>query len=146
MIAHAHRTVTIHRPLGSVYEFVLNGANNRLWKSSVLEVRPLGVAPYGAGSKFQQEVRGPEGPVTADYQLTDCKVNELIEVQVMSGPARWRGLYRFRWLGDVTEVNYRLEAEREGLRGMTDAMLQHTIEAEASTLDELKVFLEKIAA
>ncbi len=146
MIAHAQRTVVINRSIGSVFDFVLNGANNRLWKRLVLEARPLGEAPYGVGSKFQQEVRGPEGPAAADYQVTECRSNELIEIEVMSGPARWTGQYRFRSLGRATEVSYELKAEREGLHGMADAVLQSVVEQEAGTLDELKAFLEKVVA
>ena len=145
MIAHAQKTVVINRPLDSVFEFVLNGANNRLWKASVLDVRPLGEPPYGAGSKFQQQVRGPEGPVAGDYQITECEANRLIAIQVMNGPARWRGQYRFRRVGGATEVTCELEAEREGLHRITEAMLESAIKQDILTLEELKAFLEKIA-
>jgi len=145
MIAHAQKTVQINRPVGSVFDFVLNGANNRLWKRSVLDVQPLGDPPYGVGSKFQQEVDGLEGPVAGDYQLTECEANELIGFQVMSGPARWTGTYRFRDLGRTTELTCVLDAEREGLSGLTDATLQRLMEREVQALDELKAFLEKIA-
>lgn len=145
MIAHAERTVVINRPLESVFKFLLNGANNRLWKTSVLDVRPLGEPPYRAGSKFQQQVKGPEGPTVGDYQITQCDPNRLIAIQVMNGPARWRGQYWFRSVGAATEVTCELEAEREGLHGMTDAMLENAIEQDVLALDELKAFLEKIA-
>jgi hypothetical protein len=145
VIAHAAKTVVINRPLESVFEFVLNGANNRLWKSSVLDVRPLGEPPYGAGSKFQQQVKGPEGPTTGDYQITEYEPNRLIAIQVMNGPARWRGQYRFRPVGAATELTCELEAEREDLHRVTAAMLETAIEQDVLALDELKAFLEKIA-
>jgi hypothetical protein len=145
MIAHARKTVVINRPVESVFDFVLNGGNNRLWKSSVLEVQPLGDAPYGVGSKFQQEVSGPEGPTAGDYQITACKPNELLGIQVMNGPARWMAEYRFRSLGKASEVMCEVQAEREGLTGITDAAFQRSLEQEAQSLVELKAFLEKIA-
>jgi len=111
MIAHAEKTVVINRPVESVFGFVLNGANNRLWKRLVLEVRPLGEAPYRVGSKFQQQVKGPEGPVQGDYQITQYEESQLIEIQVMSGPARWRGRYMFKEQHAATKLTYALEYE-----------------------------------
>src|SRR5512143_3381618 len=111
MSAHAEKTVVINRPVESVFDFVLNGANNRLWKRSVVDVRPLGEAPYGVGSKFQQEVDGPAGRVSGDYQITELEANRLIGLQVMSGPARWSGRFKFRAQGGGTQLNYALDYE-----------------------------------
>ena len=108
MSAHAEKTVTIRRPVASVFDFVLNGANNRLWKPAVSDVRPLSTPPYGMGSKFEQHVQGPAGPLSADYQIVQYEHNQLIGLQVLSGPARWSGRYEFRAQQGATEVTYEL--------------------------------------
>lgn len=111
MIAHAEKSVVINRPVQSVFQFVLNGANNRLWKPSVLEAHPLGGPPYGVGSMFHQEVKGPDGPLRGDYEITDYEENALIGVKVLEGPAPWHGRYEFRSRGAATEVRYSLVYE-----------------------------------
>jgi uncharacterized protein YndB with AHSA1/START domain len=95
-MAHAEKTVVIQRPIESVYDFILNGANNKLWRSSVLDIKPLSQAPFGAGSKFEQGLKGPTGRIAGDYEITEVKPNELIRFQVIAGPARPTGTYHFQ--------------------------------------------------
>ncbi len=111
MSAHAQKSVVINRPVASVFGFVLNGGNNRLWKPSVLDAHALDEAPYGVGSRFHQELKGPDGPMQADYQLTAYGANELLAFKVLNGPARWEGRYEFRSDGAATELSYRLDYE-----------------------------------
>ncbi len=111
MIAHAQKTVIINRPVASVFAFVLNGGNNRLWKRSVLDARPLSQAPYGPGSRFHQELEGPGGLIQADYEITEFQADTLFAFEVVSGPARWNGRYEFRAQGAATELTYRLDYE-----------------------------------
>ncbi len=103
-MAHAEKTVVINRPVESVFDFVLNGANNKLWRASVLDVRPLSEAPYGLGSRFEQELKGPTGRIPGDYEITECKPYERIQFQVTAGPARPTGIYRFQRQDAATAV------------------------------------------
>ncbi len=135
MLARAEKTVIIHRPVQSVFEFVLDGANNRLWKPSVLEVRPLGDAPYGAGTRFHQEVKGPEGPLPGDYEITELEQNKLIGIQVIEGPAHWRGQYEFQQQPSGTQLTYTLTHEL----GESDASrMQHDLAGKEHPLMEEK--------
>ncbi len=137
-MARAEKTVLIQRPVRSVFDFVLNGANGRLWRASVLEVKPLGEAPYHAGSKFQERIEGPEGPVEGEYEITTCQQDELIEFQLTAGPVQSIGRYRFRPKGAETEITLTMDAgEDAGLA------MQRWLEKEVGTLGELKAFLEK---
>ena len=114
-MAHAEKTVVINRPVESVFDFVLNGANNKLWRSSVLDIKPLSEAPYGVGSKFEQGLKGPTGRIAGDYEITECRPNELIQFQVTAGPARPSGLYRFQRQGGATQLTFILDS-RPGAR------------------------------
>jgi uncharacterized membrane protein len=142
-MAHAEKTVIINRPLQSVFEFILNGANNRLWRSSVLDIKPLGEAPYGAGSKFQQGLKGPGGRIAGDYEITESKPNELIRFKVTAGPARPEGTYRFETQGAGTALTFVLDFQPKGLAKLMDPMIQRSMEEEVGMLAELKAFLEK---
>jgi uncharacterized membrane protein len=144
-MAHAEKTVVINRPAGSVYDFILNGANNKLWRSSVLDITPMSAAPYGAGSKFQQGLKGPTGRIAGDYEIIECKPNELIRFQVTAGPAKPTGLYRFERQGDATAVTFVLDYQAKGLSKLMGPMIQRSMEDEVGMLTELKAFLEKHA-
>ncbi len=144
-MAHAEKSVVVNRPVQSVFEFILNGANNKLWRSSVLDVKPLSEAPYGAGSKFQQGLKGPGGRIAGDYEITECRPNELIRFQVTAGPARPAGTYRFEPQGASTTVTFVLDYQPKGLGQLMDPMIQRSMDEEVGMLDELKAFLEKHA-
>ncbi len=128
-MAHAENTVLINRPVESVFEFVLNGSNNRLWRSSVIDVRPLTDPPYGVGSRFEQGLRGPTGRIPGDYEITESKPYELIRFRVIAGPARPTGTFRFRKQDGGTEVTFALdnratEAPKELDAAATQQVLQ----------------------
>src|SRR5512141_1513919 len=106
IMAHAENTVVINRPVGSVYDFILNGANNKLWRSSVLDIKPLSEPPYGVGSRFEQGLKGPGGRIAGDYEVTEAVPNELIRFQVTGGPARPTGIYRFQSQGSATDLTF----------------------------------------
>lgn len=144
-MAHAEKTVLINRPIESVFDFVLDGANNKLWRSSVLDIKPLSQAPYGVGSKFEQGLKGPTGRIPGDYEITEMKPNELIRFQVIAGPARPTGLYRFQQRDGGTAVTFVLDNQTKGFSKLMDPMIQRSMDQEVGTLDELKAYLEKHA-
>jgi uncharacterized membrane protein len=144
-MAHAEKTVVINRPVGSVYDFIINGANNKLWRSSVIDITPMSAAPFGVGSKFRQGLKGPAGRIAGDYEITECKPNELIRFQVTAGPARPTGVYRFERDGDTTAVTFVLDYQPKGLSKLMEPMIQRSMEEEVGMLTELKAFLEKRA-
>jgi uncharacterized membrane protein len=144
-MAHAEKTVVINRPIGSVFDFILNGVNNKLWRSSVLDIKPLGEAPYGVGSRFEQGLKGPTGRIAGDYEITDVKPNELIQFRVVAGPARPTGTYRFVRQGSATALTFVLDYQSTGLSKLMDPLIQSSMKQEVAMLDELKAFLEKHA-
>ncbi len=128
-MAHAEKTIFINRPVESVFDFVLNGANNKLWRSSVTDVTPLTEPPYGAGSRFEQGLHGPMGRIPGDYEITESTPYELIRFRVIAGPARPTGTFRFRKQDGGTEVTFVLdnraaEAPKELDAATTQQVLQ----------------------
>ena len=144
-MAHAENSVLIHRPVQSVFDFILNGANNKLWRSSVLDIRPVSEAPYGVGSTFEQGLKGPGGRIAGDYEITEAVPNERIAFRVTAGPARPTGVYRFQAEDGGTRVTFALDYKAKGLSKLMEPMIQKSMEQEVAMLDELKAFLEKHA-
>ena len=60
-MAHAEGKITIDRPIQVVFDFILDGSNNPLWRPSVVDIKPLTEKPYGIGSVCKQGLKGPGG-------------------------------------------------------------------------------------
>lgn len=144
-MAHAEKSVVVNRPVQAVFDFILNGANNKLWRSSVLDIKPLDAAPYGVGSRFEQGLKSPTGRIPGDYVFTEVRPNELIAFQVTAGPARPTGVYRFQQKDGTTELTFVLDFKPGGLSKLMEPMIQRSMEQEVGMLDALKAFLEKHA-
>src|SRR5690349_24944583 len=108
-MAHAENKILINRPVAAVFDFILDGANNKLWRPAVTDVRPLTEKPYGAGSAFKQGLKGPGGRIDGDYKITECRPNEFIKFEVTAGPARPTGKYTIEKDGKATTVNFILD-------------------------------------
>ena len=141
-MAHAEGTIKIDRPVEQVFEFVLDGVNNPLWRPSVVDIKQLAEKPYGVGSAFKQGLKGPGGRIDGDYQITECKSNEVIRFQVTAGPARPTGVYHFESDGKSTSVTFILDFQAKGLAKLMEPMIQSSMKGEVGTLANLKAYLE----
>ncbi len=141
-MAHAESKVTIGRPVQAVFEFVLDGSNNPLWRPSVPDIKALSDKPYGTGSAFKQGLKGPGGRIDGDYKITECRPNEVIKFEVTAGPARPKGEYQFASEGKSTTVSFVLDFQAKGLGKLMDPMIQKSMEGEVATLSGLKTYLE----
>ena len=141
-MAHAEGKITINLPVQAVFDFILDGANNMLWRPAVLDIKPLGEKPYGIGSMFKQGLKGPSGRIDGDYKITECKPNEIIKFEVTAGPARPTGAYVFETDGKATTVTFVLDFQAKGLAKLMDPMINMSMKSEVATLSNLKTYLE----
>lgn len=136
-MAHAEADITIDRPVRTVFDFVLDGMNGPLWRPSVADVERV------SGAVYKQGLKGPGGRrIAGDYQITACTPNEVIAFQVMAGPARPSGTYRFETEGAGTRVTFILHYAPKGLSRLMDPMITRTMQGEVATLANLKTYLE----
>ena len=142
-MAHAEESITINRPANAVFDFVLDGTNNPLWRPSVVDIQRVPDKPSGVGAVYKQGLKGPGGRrIDGDYEIVECQPNELIEFQVIAGPAKPSGTYRFEEVGDSTRVTFILHFEPKGLARLMDPMIARTMQSEVATLSNLKAYLE----
>ena len=139
----AERTVTINRPVDEVFRFVSDGRNAKHWRSGVLDVDL--VSGSGVGARYSQGVRGPGGRrIAADYEITEFIPNEKIAFAATAGPVRPTGSFTFEGMGTGTILTFRLDAELGGLQKLLmGGMVQSTMNAEMSALDQIKDLLER---
>jgi uncharacterized membrane protein len=142
-MAHAEAHITIDRPVSTVFDFVLDGRNGPLWRPSVADVELVSGTPSGVGAVYRQGLKGPGGRrIAGDYQITACTPNEGITFQVIAGPARPTGTYRFEGEGSRTRVTFSLHYEPKGLSRLMDPVITRTMQGEVALLANLKVYLE----
>lgn len=142
-MAHAEQTITINRPVNAVFDFVLDGEKNPLWRPAVIDIQRVPGKPVGVGAVFKQGLKGPGGRrIEGDYEITECKSNEIIMFQVIAGPARPTGTYRFEPIDGATRVIFTLHFDPKGLAILMGPMITNTMKSEVATLANLKSYLE----
>jgi uncharacterized membrane protein len=141
-MAHAEVKLTIDRPVQLVFDFILDGANNPLWRTSVVDVKPLTAKPYGVGSVFKQGLKGPGGRIDGDYEIIECQPTQVIKFQVTAGPARPTGSYSFESDGKSTTLTFILDFQPKGLAKLMNPMIQSSMQSEVAMLSALKTYLE----
>ena len=138
-MAHAEGTITIERPVNLVFDFIADGLNNPHWRPSVTDIQ---LAP-GKSATYKQGLKGPGGSrIDGDYEITESKPNELITFQVIAGPARPTGTYKFEAAGNATQLTFSLHFEPKGLAKLMDPMITATMRSEVAMLSNLKAYLE----
>jgi uncharacterized membrane protein len=143
LMAHAEASITIHQPVHVVFDFVLDGTKNPLWRKAVTDIEKVAGTPSGVGAAYKQGLKGPGGRrISGDYAITECNPNETIAFQVISGPARPTGRYRFESVDRGTHVTFVLDFTPKGLAKLMDPMITRTMRGEVATLSHLKAYLE----
>jgi uncharacterized protein YndB with AHSA1/START domain len=138
----ASYTVTIARPVESVFAYVADGENCPQWRPGVIDIRRVG--GEGVGTRYAQGVKGPMGRrIGADYEITVFEPNRRLEFQTVTGPARPHGRYDFEPVDGGTRLTFSLDAELKGLQKLLmGSAVQRTMDGEVRTLDNLKRVLE----
>ena len=142
---HAEESITINRPVSAVFNFVLDGTNNPLWRPAVLDIERVPGKPSGAGAVYKQGLKGPGGRrIDGDYEIVECVPDKLIRFQVIAGPARPTGMYRFEAIGNATRVTVALNLDAKGLTRLISPMIASTMRSEVARLSNLKAYLESL--
>ena len=141
-MAHAENSVTINRSVSDVFNFLLDGANNPRWRPGVLDIQHDTATPAGLGAVYKQGMKGPGGRIDGDYKVTQLQPNQLIEFQVIAGPARPTGIYTLAPAGNGTKVSFVLDFQPKGLAKLMDGIIARTMQSEVGNLSNLKSVLE----
>jgi len=138
----AQRTIVIDRPPDQVFAFFTDPTRDQSWRPHVKEIAPDG--PPGKGAKIHQVVEGPMGRgIAADIEVTAYEPPTRYAFQVVAGPARPKGEFRFTPSGAGTEVSFSLSAELGGLKKLfMSGPVQTSMDGEMGALDTAKAKLE----
>jgi uncharacterized protein YndB with AHSA1/START domain len=138
----AQRTIVINRPPEQVFAFFADPANDQKWREHVKEVAAEG--PARVGSRVHQVVEGPGGRgIAADIEVTAYEPPTRYAFQVVAGPARPRGEFRFTPSGSGTQVAFALSADLGGWKKLLlSGPVQGSMDGEMRALDTAKRLLE----
>jgi uncharacterized protein YndB with AHSA1/START domain len=138
----ATRSITVDRPIDEVFEFFTDPANERRWRTHVKEISAEG--PVAVGTRIHQVIAGPAGRgIAADLEVTRYERPTDYAFQVVAGPVRPRGEFRFTPVGDATTVSLSLAAELNGLKKLLlTRSVQRSMDGEMRALDRAKAFIE----
>src|SRR6185295_10318845 len=131
----AQRTIAIDRPPDVVYAFFTDHANDPRWRPNVVEIEPISGAQVG--QRIHQVIKGPGGRgLGADIEVTANEPPTRYSFQVVAGPVRPHGDFRFSTAGAGTEVHFSLAAEIGGLKKLLlSGAVQRSMDGEMAGLD-----------
>ena len=139
----AQYTVTINRPPEAVFAYVLDGEKCPEWRTHVLDIKRLS-GDGGVGTTYSQGVRGPMGRrVAADYRVTVCEPNRLMEFETLTGPVRPHGRFEIAPEGAGSRLTLSLGSDMKGIAALfLGRTVQSTMDTEVHEIERMKKILE----
>jgi hypothetical protein len=107
----ASETVTVGYPIGDVFDFLVDGSNNALWRPEVTNV--IFAAGPTERAVWAQTVKSATGkPVKADYRISWYDRPGKLELTVFNGPSRPTSTFVLKSLtGQSTQVTYSVDVK-----------------------------------
>ncbi|MDX6366673.1 MAG: hypothetical protein QOK30_1749 [Nocardioidaceae bacterium] len=138
----AQRTIVIDRPVDQVFAFFCDPSNDLKWRTHAKEIAADG--PPRVGSTIHQVIEGPGGRgIPADIRVTAYDPPSRYGFQVIGGPVRPVGEFRFTPTGNATQVSFSLAADLGGMKKwLMSRPVQKSMEAEMASLDKAKTIIE----
>lgn len=134
-------SITIARPLDVVFDFLLDGMNNPLWRTSVLDSQRVA----GKAHTYKQGMKGPTGRMDGDYEVTEIVPGALIAMRAIAGMARPTSSFAFETVDNATRVTFTLRFDGKGPARMMEPLVGPVMRREIGMLANLKTHLEQAA-
>lgn len=109
-MAYAKANAVLHGKLDEIFEFILDGRNNKSWRPGVKSVEYLSEESIGDGALFLQEMNGPPTKIIkADYKIVECDRYRKISFLVLNGPYTAVGTFIFEVAEEGISVDFSME-------------------------------------
>jgi len=136
------KSIYIDRPPAEVFAFVADHQNDRLWRSELVSVQPVGEIAEGVGAHLKQVVTYQGRTAEANLEITDFVPGAKICYRAHGG-IRAHGCYDFTPEGDGTRFSMSATVELKGAATMLEHYIQQAVErAAAVDLERLRQVIE----
>lgn len=109
-MAYASASVLLHGKLEEIFEFLLDGRNNKIWRPGVKSVEYPSEQPIKTGAVFLQEMNGPpDKTIQADYKIIECDRYKKISFYILNGPYHPVGCFSFGAADQGVSVEFSME-------------------------------------
>lgn len=110
-MAVASETITVEHPISEIFDFLLDGSRNPLWRPAVASV--IFASGPAERAVWAQSIRDTKGRLRkADYRVTWYDRPGRLELTVVNGPGRPTTQFTLKSLApDSTRVTYTVEVK-----------------------------------
>jgi hypothetical protein len=114
-------SISIHKPVRQVFDYVANGEHGSAWNSAVREVSALTPGPVQKGSRYRMVRDLPGGRVENVYEVIEYLPNHSLSIRIISGPTPFTYRYVFSEGESITRIDLHAEIDTEGLYDLLGA-------------------------
>lgn len=133
-------TTTIRRPPGEVFDYVMNVANDRNWRTGVDETSIVSGDVIGVGAIGRTRAGG----IHADWRVTAYLPGESVDWEFVNGPYKGRGGYRVRRVEGGTEFTLVASVKPAGWMHLLGPLFYWVGQRQnQADVERLRVLLEK---
>lgn len=137
------KAVTINRPIGDVYSFILDFENESKWASEVVRTERTSEGPIGVGSTFDDHVEFMGKTMKTSYEILSLVPNSAITIRTSSGPVPFTATYAFDGSNGMTHVSIAAEVEPGGFFKLATPMIRRRLDKQwTRNFANLKALLE----
>lgn len=135
-------SVTINRPPGDVFSYMIVQENAQNWMTGMVETRPTSETT-GVGYTWIDVVQVFGRQVSTEFETIELEQDKKIVFKSIDGPMPISGSYSYAASGAGTEVRFRMEAEPGGFFKLAEPLLARSQQRQWETnLANLKDVLE----
>ena len=117
MAKHGEVTITIERPIETVFDFLADGENDKRFSKRIIEIAKTSDGPPGVGTIYTSKARDFGRTATHDFEITAFERPTRIRWRELSkGPvAVSEGGYELRERGGATELTFHGDLDGHGI-------------------------------
>ena len=142
---HFANSVTIRRPPGEVFAFLVDPANIPRWNYAIDSARQVSPGPLGVGTRIQQTRSDPR-PTTEELVITELAPDRRMVLEGDLGPLSGTLSYQIEAVPEGTRLTNIADLSGRGpLRLLAPLAANRVRDAVAANLDKLRDLLESSA-
>jgi hypothetical protein len=139
-MAPSQQSVKVTRPLGEVFVFGANPANDARWGSNLLEVTQVSPGPLGVDGRLRYKARFAGRRFEVVREVTEYEPNRRQAAKAVSGPIRFNGTRTFEAIPGGTRITFSGGGRAGGFFGLAKLLLraaQRSLRSDLASLERL---------